>query len=280
MKLQDVIDKTQSIGYDNLKGDPELTLDIQKRLIANGIKLNGGADGKYGPSTRDGLSNFAAARGLARGVVDAGVAQALLGAVAPAPQPTTATSRLTDSDFADAATLIGCTVAAIRAVVEVESAGSGFLADGRPKILFEAHLFSRFTGHKYDSSNPSISSPTWNRALYSKTGAGEWARLEQAMALDRTAALKSASWGLFQILGSNFQAAGFASVDDFVATMKESEGAQLKAFSNFVRHEGMAVFLQKLQWANFAKRYNGPSYKKNKYDEKLASSYKRFAAAG
>jgi peptidoglycan hydrolase-like protein with peptidoglycan-binding domain len=274
MKLQDIIDQDQSIGYDNLKGDAELTREIQTRLIASGIALQGGADGKYGPSTRDGLSSFAAARGLARGVVDAGVAQALLDVTEPV------IARLTESDFADCASALGCTVAAIRAVVEVESSGSGFLADGRPKILFEAHLFSRFTGHKYDKTNPSISSPTWNRALYSRTGAGEWARLEQAMKLDRTAALKSASWGLFQILGSNFQAAGFSSVDDFVTAMKASEGDQLKAFANFVKHEGLDGFLRKLQWANFAARYNGPSYKKNKYDQKLAISYKRFAAAG
>jgi hypothetical protein len=62
--------------------------------------------------------------------------------------------------------------------------------------------------------------------------------------------------------------------------MKESEGKQLKAFSNFVKHEGMDGFLRNLQWANFAARYNGPAYKKNLYDQKLATSYKRLAAAG
>jgi peptidoglycan hydrolase-like protein with peptidoglycan-binding domain len=273
MKLQEIVDKNESIGYDNLKGDAELTREVQTQLLASGIALNGGTDGKYGPSTRDALSSFVAARGLTRGVVDAGVAQALLDVAAPAIR------RLTESDFVDCAGALGCAVAAIRAVVEVESSGSGFLADGRPKILFEAHLFSRFTGHKYDKSNPNISSPTWNRALYSRTGGGEWARLEQAMGLDRTAALKSASWGLFQILGSNFQAAGFNSVDDFVAAMKASEGEQLKAFANFVVHEKLDGFLRKLQWADFAARYNGPSYKKNRYDQKLADSYKRFAAA-
>jgi hypothetical protein len=68
-------------------------------------------------------------------------------------------------------------------------------------------------------------------------------------------------------------------VDDFVAAMKASEGEQLKAFANFVVHEKLDGFLRKLQWADFAARYNGPSYKKNRYDQKLADSYKRFAAA-
>ena len=68
----------------------------------------------------------------------------------------------------------GANVATIRAVVEVEAAGSGFFADGRPKILFEAHWFSEFTNSRYDYRYPSISSPVWNRSLYIG-GVGEWA---------------------------------------------------------------------------------------------------------
>ncbi|MCC6559800.1 MAG: DUF3380 domain-containing protein, partial [Xanthomonadales bacterium] len=41
-------------------------------------------------------------------------------------------------------------VPTLKAVAEVESAGSGFLSDGRPKILFEGHVFSRLTKRAYD----------------------------------------------------------------------------------------------------------------------------------
>ena len=45
---------------------------------------------------------------------------------------------LDDAAIASAANKLGCEVAAVRAVVDVES-GGGFLPDGRPKILFERH---------------------------------------------------------------------------------------------------------------------------------------------
>lgn len=37
--------------------------------------------------------------------------------------------------YKEAADVLGCNEAAIKAVASVESAGSGFLADGRAKIL-------------------------------------------------------------------------------------------------------------------------------------------------
>ena len=52
---------------------------------------------------------------------------------------------LTDDDFARAAKELNVEVAAIRAVAEVEAAGAGFLPDGRPSVLFEAHVFHQHT---------------------------------------------------------------------------------------------------------------------------------------
>jgi hypothetical protein len=38
--------------------------------------------------------------------------------------------------------------------------------DWRPKILFEAHWFHKFTNGIYDKSHPNISSSVWNKELY------------------------------------------------------------------------------------------------------------------
>ncbi|TAY50928.1 N-acetylmuramidase domain-containing protein [Rhizobium leguminosarum] len=67
--------------------------------------------------------------------------------------------------YEQAATLLSVTEAHVRAVASVEALGSGYLASGRPKILFEAHKFSAATGRKYDSSHSNISSCKWNKAL-------------------------------------------------------------------------------------------------------------------
>src|SRR5438552_3346830 len=74
--------------------------------------------------------------------------------------------KLTDADIVAAAKTLDCEVALIRAVNEVESSGSGFFASKRPKILFEAHVFSRLTKHKYDQDHPKISSAKADRKLY------------------------------------------------------------------------------------------------------------------
>ena len=66
--------------------------------------------------------------------------------------------KLGRDDVLRAATRLGCHPAAVDAVLTVETGGrGGFLADGRPRILFEAHLFSRATGRRYDASMARIS---------------------------------------------------------------------------------------------------------------------------
>ena len=140
---------------------------------------------------------------------------------------------LKTSDLQAAATLLGVDVPTVMAVVEIESAGAGFLPDGQVKILFEAHIFSRLTLRRYDSGYPEISAKRWDKTLY-KGGAREHERLWAAVALNRDAALQSASWGMFQIMGFNYARCGFANVQEFVNAMVRSEGEHLQAFCRFV----------------------------------------------
>ena len=121
-------------------------------------------------------------------------------------------ARLNDSDMLTEAAQLRCELAAIHAVCDVESAGQGFLPDRRPKILFEAHVFGKLTRHRWDSSYPNIAARFWNRMLYGPAGAHQYERLAVAFNLDPVAALEATSWGMFQILGANFGACGFASV--------------------------------------------------------------------
>lgn len=54
----------------------------------------------------------------------------------------------TDADLARAATTLGCELAVIRVVAEVEAAGRGFPPDGRSQILYEAQILHRLTGSR------------------------------------------------------------------------------------------------------------------------------------
>lgn len=205
---------------------------------------------------------------------------------------------LTGDDFASAAKRLGCSVAQIRAVDEVES-GGGWFTDVRadilaldgpggfidgpnlPKILFEAHHFDRLTGGKFRDSHPNLSSAKWNRALYAG-GQGEWARLYAAMKLDREAALQATSWGRYQIMGYNFKLAGYGTVDAFVAAMMRSEKDHLAAFVSFIVNSKLADALRRISTVHadcvpFARGYNGPGFAANAYHIKIAKAFKKWS---
>ena len=208
---------------------------------------------------------------------EAAVAQLVTDAIA---LPKTGSGALiTDSDYQSTATDLGVEVATVKAVAKVESGRAGFIADGRPVIRFEAHQFSARTGHLYDVIFPLISVLHRNDSLVQGGEAGlkrEYTRLTMAMALDREAALRSTSWGLFQIMGFNFGDAGFSSVSTMVAAMFLTEGEQLKAFGNFIKKRNYVSYLKDQQWANFAVHYNGPDY--GDYDDQMQAAYEQFSA--
>lgn len=182
---------------------------------------------------------------------------------------------LTSIDYTRCATLLGVDPASVRAVVAVECSGSGFLADGRPKILFERHWFYKLTPLPVSKTRPDISNPRSGGYL---GGAREWNRLNAAISFDRTAALKSASWGLGQVMGFNYRAAGYSDVEDFVAAMHVSEGKQMEAMMNFIKaNPAMHQALRDRNWQRFAYYYNGPAYRRNDYDNKLAAAYQKFS---
>ncbi len=191
---------------------------------------------------------------------------------------------ITEKAFNDSALLLNVEPETIKAVAEVESSGDGFLASGHPKILFEPHVFWKQLKERGINpvatlaANPGsedILYPKWGMKKYGKNSE-QPARLERAIAINKDAALSSASWGKFQCMGFNFELAGFATLDAFVAAMHIDEDQHLHAFVNFVKNKKLVDELQRKDWAGFAFGYNGSGYKENKYDEKLAAAYNKF----
>jgi hypothetical protein len=177
--------------------------------------------------------------------------------------------------FRDVAADIGCEEDVVRAVVAVETLGKGFLPDGRPQALFERQWFHRLTGGRWDGAAPDISDPTAGGYV---GRAGEYDRIETAYDLDPTAALQATSWGLGQIMGFNYALAGFLDVESYVAAMCRGEDDQMRAFASFIKAAGLADELRDKRWADFARGYNGPAYRRNEYDTRLAAEYaKRLA---
>lgn len=184
---------------------------------------------------------------------------------------------LTAAAIITAAAALGVEAAALFAIAEVESRGSGFLADGRPVILFERHvMYRRLKKAGRDADELAARFPAFVNPAPGgyRGGEGEWYRLDLARQIDRDAANESASWGKFQIMGFHWGTCGFASVADFVDAMGESEARQLAAFVGFVQADpALLKALKACKWAEVAKRYNGPDFKKNDYDTKLSAAY-------
>lgn len=186
---------------------------------------------------------------------------------------------LNSSDYKTVSELLDIEIASLKAIQEVETGGrGGFFKEGYPSILFEGHIFWRELEKRgidpelHIKGNEDILYSKWTRKYY-KGGIKEYARLEKAREINKEAADSSASWGMFQIMGFNYQSCGVSSLEEFIKYMHKDEFSQLVLTSNFLHKTKLYKFLQTKEWDKFAKGYNGPAYKENKYDIKLEKAY-------
>lgn len=194
---------------------------------------------------------------------------------------------LSEQDLRNFAEKNNVELAAVKAVNEVESSGKGFFLDGRPKILFEGHVFwDRLKKAGIDPSSLANAStadvlyPKWTRGHY-VGGPKEYDRMEKAASIGsdpriREAAFASASWGSYQIMGYHWSKLGYSSVQDFVDQMNVHERNHLDSFGRYITVFGCITHLRAKDWAAFANCYNGPGYAQNKYDIKMAAAYQKF----
>lgn len=184
--------------------------------------------------------------------------------------------------YGNAAARLGCDVAAIRAVSQVEAGKlGGFDREGIPIILYERHVFHRLTGGMYDHVRlpdvPEIQSYISHRYQDSRAYGPyslQHPKLVLAVVHARNPALMSASWGLFQIMGENYQQAGFTSLRQFINAMYRTVDDHLDAFVSFIQNDPRLVkALREHAWSRFARIYNGPKYMLTGYHDRMASAY-------
>jgi N-acetylmuramidase/Putative peptidoglycan binding domain len=179
-----------------------------------------------------------------------------------------------------AAQKAGIEPAALLAVIEVESAGKFFaLVNGRqePLIRFEGHYFDRRLpdSAQQQARDAGLASPHVGKIPNPASQAARWALLERASAFSRSAALESTSWGIGQIMGSHWKSLGYETVEAFVETARSGAAGQVELLIRFIEKNGLLPVLNSGDWAAFARRYNGPLYRRNAYDTKLAAACKR-----
>lgn len=197
--------------------------------------------------------------------------------------------RLDDIDLPACGAEIGIGEDLVHGIFDVETAGGGFDAQGRPKMLFEPHRFWKNLGPgpKRDLAvRQGLAYQKWGTRKYPKDS---YPCLIAAMKIDETAALMSASWALGQVLGENYKLAGFASVQRMVAAMLDDEEDHLRAMINFIKNAGLGDELRVLQAKldkgqditpddarPFVSGYNGPAYAKHNYHGKFAKAVNKW----
>ncbi len=184
--------------------------------------------------------------------------------------------RIDDIDLPRVGRLIGVGEDEVHAIIDVEASGGGFDDLGRPKMLFEPHVFWRNLGPNAQkvALGQGLAYPKWGTQPYPKDS---YPRLEKAMKIDRVAALKACSWGMGQILGENHKAAGYVTVDDMVLAFLDDEETHLEAMIRFIISNNLDDDLRRHDWSGFARGYNGAGYAKHGYHLRLEAAYAKWA---
>ena len=189
--------------------------------------------------------------------------------------------KLTATDIKRVAKSLGVEEAALRAVIQIESAGYGFYSSTKaPVMLYEPHIAYRRTSGTVRSQlvAAKVAYSRWGLRPYPKSHSARYAQLEKAIKIAGNKAYEFASYGLPQMMGFNYKICGFDSAKEMFDAFKESEYTQLVAMGEFIRSNGkMHQALIDKNWSAFAYRYNGSGYKKNNYHVKLANAYAKFA---
>ncbi|WP_299937952.1 N-acetylmuramidase domain-containing protein [uncultured Nitratireductor sp.] len=185
-------------------------------------------------------------------------------------------------EIRDAALAAGLEPALLLAVAQVESGGQvSAMVRGRaePPIRFEGHYFDRrLSGAKQAAARAAgLASPEAGAVANPRSQAARWALLKEAARIDRKAAYESVSWGVGQVMGAHWSWLGFADVEALVAEAREGLAGQMRLMLRYIEKAGLKEPLAAHDWARFARGYNGPGYRRNRYDRKLAQAYRAYA---
>lgn len=174
-------------------------------------------------------------------------------------------------------------IAALKAVIEVETDGIGLDHDGRIIIRWEGHKFRKFlSGTEKEEAEKKGYAYTYadrHKHPQPRDQAGRHLLLMRAMEINPRAALMSISMGLGQVMGFHYAKLGFATPQEMFKVNETIDG-QMQTMMRFIDAFGLVDELRALDWAGFARGYNGSNYRVNRYDEELKAAYIKFGGTG
>lgn len=171
------------------------------------------------------------------------------------------------------------------AFMDTETRDSGFDKLGRPQMLFEPHKFYANTSgaDREKAVAAGLAYPKWGTRPYPKDS---YPRLKAAMKINEAAALKSASYGASQVLGSHHKLLGYKTVQDMVRAFMDDEENHIRGMVAYMKSVGIDEDLRKLASVTgrditaadcvpAVRKYNGKEFAKNNYHVKFAENLNR-----
>lgn len=155
----------------------------------------------------------------------------------------------------------------VRAFAVVESDEKPFTPAGNPVTRLEILYWAR-------NRVASRESLAFDKAKNSLDLDKRWEQFERMRRLDEIAAIQSHSFGVFQLMGFNYKLCLCADPVSFLHESMTVEG-QFKMFKRFMLSSpALLSAVRKGRVDQVGFHYNGPQYKRNKYDIKYAAASK------
>ncbi|ARM31474.1 N-acetylmuramidase family protein [Prosthecochloris sp. HL-130-GSB] len=252
---------------------------LQAMLAEAGLQVS--IDGRFGPRTDHALKSFQTAEGLVVDGIAGEKTWTTLFLQHPALLRRITSRYLQEDDIREAAGMLGVELAVMKTVSEVMSQGPGFIVD-HPRIFFEGHVF--WNELKKRGTDPMTKQRGNENILYPgpdgtgySGGMEEYIRLEQAKSIDEEAALRSVSWGIYQLMGYEAEELGYHDVYEFADRMYKHEREHLRALIFFLEKKKLVHILHLKDWRAFVQALNGPGYEKKRTHVRLARAYEHYA---
>lgn len=157
--------------------------------------------------------------------------------------------------------------AAVRAFAIVESDEKSHTAAGFPVLRFEQHRWKKYRVAE-------AAAMTFDKAVNSKNLDERWEQFERMREVASDAAILSHSFGIFQVMGFNYKQCLCADVETFLRRSMTVEG-QFTLFKRFMLESpALLSAVRRFKPEDVGFHYNGPQYKRNKYDVKWAAAAK------
>lgn len=169
----------------------------------------------------------------------------------------------------------------LTAVAAVESGGIAFTRINGvmvPVIRIEGHYFDRLVPASKRSlaRSKGLASPIVGGVKNPSSQEARYRILQEMIDIDRDAAIMSISWGVGQVMGVHWKDLGFTCPDDLRIFVLKSVENQVELMVRFIERNGLLDEIERQDWAGFARGYNGPGYKQNRYDQKLRDAFSAY----